>query len=87
MAAGVPVVTSDRCGMPYMVRDGETGFLVDPGNPGEIADRVAELLGSEELRRRLGQKGREIALERYHPDAVAARTAEVYRRAVAGATR
>ena len=34
-----------------------------------------------------GQRARQIALERYHPDAVAARTAEVYRRAVAGARR
>ena len=87
MAAGVPVITSDRCGMPYMVRDAETGFLVDPRDSAEIADRLGELLANEDLRRRLGQKGREVALERYHPDAVAARTAEVYRRAVAGALR
>ena len=87
MAAGVPVVTSDRCGMPYMVRDGETGFLVDPGDPVEIADRLGELLASEDLRRRFGQRARQVARERYHPDAVAARTAEVYRRAVAGARR
>jgi glycosyltransferase involved in cell wall biosynthesis len=87
MAAGVPVVTSDRCGMPYMVRDGETGFLVDPGDPREIADRLGELLASDDLRRRFGQRARQVARERYHPDAVAARTAEVYRRAVAGSRR
>ena len=87
MAAGVPVVTSDRCGMPYMVRDGETGFLVDPGDPAEIAERLGELLANDDLRRRLGQKGRHLALERYHPDAVAARTAEVYGRAIASASR
>lgn len=87
MAAGVPVVTSDRCGMPYMVRDGETGFLVDPRDPLEIADRLGELLAGDELRGRLGQRARQIALERYHPDAVAARTAEVYRRAIEGARR
>jgi glycosyltransferase involved in cell wall biosynthesis len=82
MAAGVPVVTSNRCGMPYMVRDGETGFLVDPDDPEEVAERLAELLGSETQRHRMGARARQIAEERFHPDAVASRTREVYRLAV-----
>ena len=82
MAAGVPVVTSNRCGMPYMVRDGETGFLVEPDDPEEVAERLAELLGSETERQRMGARARQIAEERFHPDAVASRTREVYRLAV-----
>ena len=82
MAAGVPVVTSNRCGMPYMVRDGESGFLVDPEDPDDIAWRVGQLLDDADLRRRMGAKGREIAVDRFHPDKVARRTLEVYRRAV-----
>jgi len=80
MAAGVPVVTSNRCGMPYMVRDGESGFLVDPNDPHDIARRLRRLLEDDELRRPLGAKGREIALDRFHPAKVAARTRQVYLR-------
>jgi glycosyltransferase involved in cell wall biosynthesis len=82
MAAGVPVVTSNRCGMPYMVRDGESGFLIDPNNPNDIANRLGQLLKDDELRRSMGAKGREIALDRFHPAKVAARTRKVYLRAI-----
>jgi glycosyltransferase involved in cell wall biosynthesis len=87
MAAGVPVVTSNRCGMPYMVRDGESGFLVNPLDPQDIAWRLGQLLADDELRVRMGQTGRRIAEDRFHPDAVARRTREVYRRALRDAHR
>lgn len=83
MAAGVPVVTSNRCGMPYMVRHGESGFLVDPENVGDIAGRLERLLRNVTLAERMGQKGREIALDRFHPRRVAERTIEVYGELVA----
>jgi len=82
MAAGVPVITSNRCGMPYMVRDGESGFLVDPNDPDDIARRLRQLLNDDELRKSMGAKGREIAMDRFHPTKVAMRTREVYRRAM-----
>ena len=82
MAAGVPVVTSNRCGMPYMVRDGVSGFLVDPHDEEDIAWRIGEVLKDDSLRASMGAKAREIALDRFHPAAVAQRTREVYRRAV-----
>ena len=44
MAAGVPVLTSNRCGMPYMVRHGESGFLVDPNDPEDIAYHLEGIL-------------------------------------------
>ena len=82
MAAGVPVVTSNRCGMPYMVRDGETGCLVDPNDPDDIAWRLSQLLQDADLRKQMGGKARQVALERFHPDVVARRTREVYLRAL-----
>ncbi len=87
MAAGVPVVASNRCGMPYQVADGESGYLVDPLDPHDIARRLGELLGNAPLREAFGRRGRELALARYHPDAVAARTRDVYAQAAAGAGR
>jgi glycosyltransferase involved in cell wall biosynthesis len=82
MAAGLPVVTSNRCGMPYMVRHEESGFLVDPTDPDDIAGRLAELLGDDGLRRRMEALSRRIAEDRFHPRIVAEKTFRVYQRAL-----
>jgi glycosyltransferase involved in cell wall biosynthesis len=82
MAAGLPVVTSNCCGMPYMVRDGESGYLVHPNQPEEVAGCFRTLLEDPDLRHAMGEKSRQIALDRFHPDRVAQRTRHVYRRAV-----
>lgn len=78
MAASIPVVTSNRCGMPYMVTHGESGFLIDPTNSVQIGTRLNELLRSPSLGRQMGARGREIALSRFHSDVVAAKTRAVY---------
>lgn len=81
MAAGVPVVASNRCGIPHLVREGESGFLIDPNDPDDVARRLEQLLKDDELRRSMGAVGRRIALDRFHPARVAGRTREVYLRA------
>lgn len=79
MASSVAVVASDRCGMPYMVAEGESGFLVDPLNTEQIAGRISELLGNTKLCNAFGSKGRKIAFGRFHPKVVAAKTREIYK--------
>jgi glycosyltransferase involved in cell wall biosynthesis len=74
MAASVPVVTSNRCGMPYMVRDGDTGFLVNPYDARDIAESLRVLIQCPELRASMGRQGQAVARDRFHPDAVARRT-------------
>ncbi len=81
MAAGVPILTSNRCGMPYMVRHGESGFLVDPTDNADLARHLEQLLNDGSLRQSMGQAAREFALQRFHPQRVAERTMEVYERA------
>jgi glycosyltransferase involved in cell wall biosynthesis len=82
MAASIPVVTSNRCGMPYMVAEGKSGFLVDPTDIVQIGERLKEILLSPELCQQMGAQGRAIALERFHSDAVAAKTRAVYESAI-----
>jgi glycosyltransferase involved in cell wall biosynthesis len=84
MAAGVPVVTSNRCGMPYMVSHGETGYLIDPEDAGDIARRLVELLRDDGLRARMGTRAVEIATARFHPEGVARSTRELYLQVVDG---
>jgi glycosyltransferase involved in cell wall biosynthesis len=57
-ALGKPVVASNIGGIPEMVRDGETGFLVEPGDPARMAERMADLAGDRELVEKLGRNAR-----------------------------
>lgn len=58
MASGVPVVSTRRGGPSETVTDGETGFLVDPGDAEALAKRVLLLLRDADLRQRMGAAGR-----------------------------
>jgi glycosyltransferase involved in cell wall biosynthesis len=58
MACGLPVVSTLWRGIPSIVDDGETGFLVEPQNSEAVADRLALLAGDAELRWRTGSAGR-----------------------------
>jgi glycosyltransferase involved in cell wall biosynthesis len=54
MAAGLPVVATVHAGIPEIVADGETGFLVAPGDSAQMAERSIKLLTDDELRCRYG---------------------------------
>jgi glycosyltransferase involved in cell wall biosynthesis len=58
-AAGVPAVATAVGGTPEAIRDGETGYLVPPGDPAALADRLSRLLSDEALRRRMGRAARD----------------------------
>jgi glycosyltransferase involved in cell wall biosynthesis len=78
MAAGVPVITSNRCGMPYMVEHGVTGFLVNEKNATDIADKLQAVLSSQTVIESMGARGLEVAVTRFHPDVVAKKTVRAY---------
>ena len=79
MACETAVVASRVGGIPEVVAEGETGFLVDPGNAAELAERVNELLGDPELAARFGKAGRKRAVEHFSWRTIAERTADLYR--------
>lgn len=81
MAWGLPVVASRVGGLTKMVEHESSGYLVSPNDPAEAAGRLAQILTNATVRRSLGSRGRELALDRYHPDSVAAATVEFYRAA------
>jgi phosphatidylinositol alpha-1,6-mannosyltransferase len=65
MALGKPVVAGNHGGIPEIVQDGVTGFLVDPDDPPALALRLIELLQDEPLRRKMGDAGRRRVEENY----------------------
>ncbi|WP_144920665.1 glycosyltransferase family 4 protein [Halorubrum salsamenti] len=68
--AGLPVVANDAYGMREQVRDGESGFLIDPGETGALREAVSDLLADPEARRRYGQRGRDRVARENAPEVV-----------------
>jgi alpha-maltose-1-phosphate synthase len=65
MASGTPVIASRLGGLSEVVRDGETGYLVTPGDVEELRDRMGELIGDPRLAHRMGDAGRDLVRERF----------------------
>lgn len=65
MAAGLPVVSTALAGVPEMVQEGVTGFLVPARDPAALAAALARLLAEPALARSLGNAGRARAAERF----------------------
>ena len=80
MMSGLPIVTTDTCGMKDVIRDGQNGILVPTRSPNAIVSAVDALLADPGLRERLGRAAREEALEHYTWDAVADPVLRVYER-------
>jgi glycosyltransferase involved in cell wall biosynthesis len=77
-ASGKPIVTTDVSGCRDAVRDGENGFLVPPRQAAPLADAIERLVRDADLRRVMGERGRERALGEFSVDIVAEQTLEVY---------
>ena len=80
--AGKPVVATTVGGLPEIVDDGRTGFLVPPRDVEALAQAIVTLLRDAPMRRAMGQAGRNKIFGESAPEAVAARTAAVYRAAL-----
>jgi phosphatidylinositol alpha-1,6-mannosyltransferase len=61
MASGLPCIASRFDAGSEVVADGETGLLVDPGNPDELLQAITRFLGDQDLRAKMGQAGRRRA--------------------------
>lgn len=65
MAMGIPVVGTNAGGLPEIVLDGETGFLVPPADHEALARQITALLKKPALRKAMGKRGQERVKERF----------------------
>lgn len=82
MLAGAPPVTTCFGGPPEVVRDGETGFVVNPYNIDSLADRLTRLLTDEPLRRQMADAGRQHILRNFTLKRQVETTLSIYERAL-----
>ncbi|GAB4168920.1 MAG: glycosyltransferase family 4 protein [Terrimicrobiaceae bacterium] len=71
MAAGLPVVSTALAGIPEMVRDGESGWLVPERCPDQLAEKLRHFLTNRELARKMGAEGHRLCVQNFSLDVTA----------------
>jgi glycosyltransferase involved in cell wall biosynthesis len=79
MAMEKSVVASDAGAISEAVIDGKTGFLVEPKNPDQIAEKVVQLYCDPELRKDLGSESRKFVQEKYTIEGMLDKVERLYR--------
>jgi glycosyltransferase involved in cell wall biosynthesis len=78
MACGRCAVGSRVGGTPELIGNDERGLLFRPGDAGDLAEKLATLIGNEQLRRKFGTRAAEFARTRFSIEIAATRMAEIY---------
>jgi glycosyltransferase involved in cell wall biosynthesis len=85
MAAGSPLVATRVGAIPELVRDGSNGLLCRPGEAADLADKILAVLSAPRRAAELGARAALDCERLYHPDIIATRIADFYRRVISKA--
>jgi glycosyltransferase involved in cell wall biosynthesis len=77
-AAGIPVVATGVGGIPFMVRNGDDGFVLPVGDAAGLAEAVIGILTDAPLRTRLGAAAKRTGRREFSLDAIAGKTVAAY---------
>jgi len=78
MACGRPVIATRVGGIPEIIEDGVTGYLVERRDTRAMAERILELARDPELRRRMGEAGRKVCRAKFDLKKTVAQLVEIY---------
>lgn len=84
LAQGMPVLSTQHSGIPELVQDGESGFLVPEGDVDALADRLEFLVKHQEIWSEMGRKGREHVEKFYNINSLNNRLVELYHQLLKG---
>ena len=80
MSIGLPAVASNESGNPWVIADGENGLLFESRSPQDLADKLAALQDSAELRERISTGAARIFKQKFSLDVFAENTEETYKK-------
>jgi N-acetyl-alpha-D-glucosaminyl L-malate synthase BshA len=86
MACGSPVIASNAGGLPEVVEDGVSGYLLPVGATDAMAEAGVRILKDDALRRKMRAAARKIAVEKFSADAIVPQYEALYERVLAGGT-
>lgn len=87
MSYGLPVVTTNVGGVPELVRDGEDGFLITPGDIEALENAICRMVLNPDLRKSMGASARTRVEEKYSRERVLPQLDELYDRYISAYTR
>jgi glycosyltransferase involved in cell wall biosynthesis len=81
-AAGVPIIATNRGGIPEIVQHGQNGYLLEPGDVNSITDAVVSLLKNQEMAAQFGRSGRKRVEARFSVASMVEGNVSVYHQAL-----
>ena len=78
MAAGLPIIATNVGGLSMQVKNGWNGFLVEPRNEKQLADRMRYLVENDEIRKEMGESSRKLVEEEFSWEKIAEKYIKVY---------
>ena len=78
MAMKLPVVATSVGGVPEVIVDGRTGYIVPPGSPEMLAEKICLLLSNEQMRHDFGLAGRSVIEERFSMNRMVQQLEDLY---------
>ncbi len=79
LSCGTPVITTPVGGVPEIIKNHETGMLVPPGNPIQLAEAIGYLLENEDVRLKIACEGRKLVKEQYSLENACKKLCSIYK--------
>jgi glycosyltransferase involved in cell wall biosynthesis len=77
-SCGLPVIGSNVGGIPSLIKNNETGLLVEPEDSSALSDAILRLVADKELYLRIGEQARQHALSNYSSETMIKKMENVY---------
>lgn len=84
MASGLPIISTRHAGIPELVSNGKSGFLVKEKNPNEFAKKLLELINSPDKWEKMGNEGRKKVVKSYNIEIQISHLESIYERVLKG---
>ncbi len=78
MACGKPVIGSNVRGIPEAIENRRNGFLVNPGDPSNLSNKIYDIIKDKKKRKKMGKESRERVIEKFNWEKNIKRIKEIY---------